>query len=449
LFFTLYNLNIMKKVALISYGCAKNLVDSEVMLGYLSEAGYFFVTDPEEADVVIINTCGFIKPAKEEAFDALRKAVELKGRRKEKKIIVVGCFVERYKDSLGGKFPQIDVWLGVNDFHRIVQAVEDKSFKKSKECFLYNHSSPRYLSTPPAWVYLKISEGCTHECSFCSIPLIKGPYRSRPISSILQEARHLASLGVKEINLISQDTTYFGRDRGLKDGLSLLLKELLKIKDIEWIRTLYGYPEEISDSLLEVMRERKICSYLDIPFQHSDSKIIKKMKRGLDRERALELIKKIRNKIPDIALRTSLIVGFPGEGKKEFEDLKEFCQEAKFDHLGVFIYSQEEGTSSFSLGDSVEEKEKIKRKEEIMKIQAEISFQKNCERLNKQIEVLIEGTLKEDSEVLMGRTRFQAPEVDGVVFIPFSGEKTKVVNSIKKVEIVDCDAYDLYGKLIQ
>jgi len=439
----------MKTAALISYGCAKNLIDSEVMLGYLNEAGYVFVANPEEADIIIINTCGFIKPAKKEALDALRKSVRLKKKGKEKKIIAVGCYVERYKLSLEKKFPQIDIWLGVNDFDKIVQAIEEIPFKRSKQCFLYSHTSPRRLSTPPGWTYLKISEGCSHECSFCSIPLIKGPYRSRPASSILKEAQHLASQKVTEINIVSQDTTYYGKDKGLKDELPLLLKRLVKIKGIEWIRILYGYPEETSDSLLEVMRERKICPYLDIPFQHSDPEINKKMKRAMDGKRALKLIEKIRNKIPEIALRTSLVVGFPGEGKKEFEGLKEFVEEAKFDHLGVFIYSLEEGTSAYILGDRIKEKEKIKRKEEILNIQAEISYQNNLKYMHKQMDVLIEGTLKEDPSVLVGRTKFQAPEVDGVVFISFSGELLKVVNTIQKVEITDCDAYDLYGRFIQ
>lgn len=439
----------MKKVALITYGCAKNLVDSEVMLGYLNDAGYAFVAEPREADVIVLNTCGFINPAKEEAIDALKRVVGLKKEAKEKKVIAVGCFVERYIEPLVEKFPQIDVWLGVNDFHNIVHAIEGRPFKKSKECFLYSHTSPRVLSTPAGWAYVKISEGCSHECSFCAIPMIKGPYRSRSISSIVKEVQHLASLNVKEINIISQDTTYFGKDKGLKDELSLLLNELLKIRGIEWIRILYAYPEEISDSLLEVMKKRKICSYLDIPFQHSDPKIIKNMKRAMSGERALKLIKKIRKKIPEIALRTSIVVGFPGEGKEEFESLKKFCREAKFDHLGVFTYSIEEGTSCYSFGDPVEEKMKIKRKEEIMKIQAEISYQNNHKYLKRQLEVLIEGALKEDPKTLVGRTQFQAPEVDGIVFIPFSGEISRVANSLQTVEIVDYNTYDLHGKLIQ
>ena len=435
----------MKNIALISFGCVKNLVDSEVMLGYLEKAGYTFVTHPKEADIVVLNTCGFIEPAKQEARAALKEAVNFK--RNGKKTVAVGCYVERYKERLMKKYPEIDVWLGVNDFDKIVQAIEGKPFKKSKYCFLYDHASPRHIQTPPAWAYVKISEGCSHQCSFCVIPFIKGPYRSRSVSSILKEVEMLSSRGVKEINLISQDTTYFGLDQGLEDGLSLLLKELLDIQAIEWFRILYGYPEEISDSLLEVMQEERICSYLDIPFQHSDSKIIKRMKRGMDGRRALKFIQKLREKLPDIALRTSLVVGFPGEGKKEFEDLEKFVREAKFDHLGVFTYSKEEGTDCFDLGDPVRESVKRKRIDKIMEIQSEMSFENNKKYLNQSLDVLIEGIPKENPDILIGRGRFQAPEVDGMILIDAPGKWEKVVNTIQEVEITGGDVYDLYGKL--
>ncbi|MFP4082851.1 MAG: 30S ribosomal protein S12 methylthiotransferase RimO, partial [Candidatus Aminicenantes bacterium] len=437
----------MEKVALITLGCAKNLVDSEVMAGYLHQAGYDLVAHPEEADTVIINTCGFIQPAKEETHQTFIEAVDLKRKKKIKKTVAVGCYVERDERFLREKFPEIDVWMGVNDFAHIVQAMEGKPFTPSSQCFLYHHGSPRLLSTPPAWAYVKISEGCSHQCSFCAIPLIKGSYRSREISSISAEVRNLASRGVKEINLISQDSTYYGRDKGLQEGLTLLLKELLKVKGIEWIRVLYGYPEEISDPLLEVMQEKKICSYLDLPFQHSDPRIINNMKRGMDGKRALKLIQKIRKKIPDVALRTSLVVGFPGEGKKEFDNLKNFVQQARFDHLGVFTYSQEQGTTCFELGDPVKESVKKRRKEKIMDIQAEISFENNNKRLHKTIDALVEGTLKDDSSQLVGRARFQAPEVDGIIFLNSSYPLSEVVNTIQKVEITAHHIYDLYGRI--
>ncbi len=438
----------MKKVALITLGCAKNLVDSEVMLGYLEKAGYTFVARPQEADVVIVNTCGFIRPAKEESAQTLTQASHLKKRDDRKKIVAIGCYVEREKDILQKRFPGIDLWLGVNDFHHIVEAVEGEPFQKSPSCFLYDHSSPRILSTPPGWTYLKISEGCSHQCSFCAIPLIKGSYRSRTLSSIVTEAEILASRGVKEINLISQDSTYYGQDIGLKDGLAALLRHLIPIKDIEWIRVLYGYPEEITNALLEVMQEEKICSYLDLPFQHSHPQITKRMKRAMDGKRALRLIEKIRKKIPDLALRTSLVVGFPGEGKDEFENLINFVREARFDHLGVFTYSREEGTDCFSLGDPVKESVKKRRKEKIMNTQADISFQNNSRYLHQHLEVIIEGTLREDPSQLVGRSRFQAPEVDGVIFLHSPLPLANIVNTIQKVEINAYDIYDLYGNII-
>jgi len=438
----------MKKIALISLGCAKNLVDSEVMLGYLDRAGYSFVSDPSLAEVIIINTCGFIQPAKEESLQFLKEAVALKKKYKSKKIIAAGCYVSRDKEFLKKKFPQIDSWLGVNGFAKIVECVENKPFSAPSNCFLYDHTSPRYLSTAPAWTYVKISEGCCHQCSFCAIPLIKGPYQSRQPQSIIQEVKNLVERGVKEINLISQDSTYFGRDLGLENGLTLLLQELLKIKKLEWIRVLYGYPEEITDSLLEIMQERKICSYLDIPFQHADPTIIKKMKRGMDGQRALKLIKKIRKKIPDIALRSTLIVGFPGEGQQQFETLKNFVREARFDHLGVFTYSREKGTSCFDLGDPIKKAVKEKRKEKILEIQAEISYQNNRKYLKQTIDVLIEGTLKDDPSQIVGRSPWQAPEVDGLIFLTSSFPLAEVINTIQKVEITAHDIYDLYGKII-
>ena len=436
----------MKKVAIISLGCAKNLVDSEVMAGYLNNNGYTFVNNAEKADIIIVNTCGFIQPARKESIDALNKSVLLKKEGKARKVLAVGCYVQRYKEFLKEKFPEVDVWLGVNAFDSIVQAVEGKSFDSHKNTFLYDHTSLRIISTPPVWAYVKISEGCSHFCSFCAIPLIKGAYQSRSISSVVKEARQLCDRGIREINLVSQDTTYFGRDKGKKEALSFLLKELLKIKELEWIRILYGYPEEITDFLLEIMQEEKICSYLDIPFQHADPRIIKNMKRGLNGNQALKLIEKIRRKLPSVALRTSIVVGFPGEGRKEFDFLKRFVEEARFDHLGVFTYSREEGTESYSLGNPVKEDIKKKRKEEIMEIQADISKMNNQKYLERKIDVLIEGNCKSNPRFLIGRARFQAPEVDGVVLIDQRKKEAYIGNPMQKVEIIDINSYDLYGR---
>jgi ribosomal protein S12 methylthiotransferase len=439
----------MDKIALISLGCAKNLVDSEVMLGLLEKKKYRFVSRTEEADIIIINTCGFIEPARRESLELIERCLLQKKKTNRKKIIVAGCFVQKSKENLKKSYPDVDGWLGVGDFDQILQVVEGKPFESSPNCFLYDHTFPRLISTLPGWVYVKISEGCSHSCSFCSIPLIKGPYRSRSVSSIVREVEGLVSTGIKEINLISQDSTYYGQDRNEKDGLAQLLSGILTIKNLRWLRILYGYPEEVTDSLLDIMKEEKICSYLDIPFQHSHPAIVRRMNRGFDGKRSLKLLDKIRAKIPDIAIRTSLIVGFPGERKQEFDDLKEFVTHARFDHLGVFGYSREKGTGCYDLGNTVTEKIIQRRIKTIMEIQADISHEINEKYLDQKIDVLIEGTLKQEPDLLIGRGRFQAPEVDGMVCITSKTERPEVFNSIQKVEITDVDVYDLYGKLIR
>ena len=436
----------MKSVALITFGCAKNLVDSEVMAGHLENAGYVSEADLSRAGTIILNTCGFISPARAEAEAAIRDSVRLKKKDPSKKIIVTGCYPERSLDELRRRFPAVDGWLGVKDFDRIVDVIEGRSFAPSEKTFLYDHRTPRLLSTPPSWAYVKISEGCSHECAFCSIPLIKGPFRSRHPSSIVKEVEHLAALGVKEINLVSQDTTFYGKDLGQGTGLSSLLKKLVKINGVAWVRVLYGYPEEITEELLETMCEPKICAYLDIPFQHSDLKMTRRMKRGMDGRRALKLLAEIRRKLPEVSVRTSLMVGFPGESREEFENLKTFVREARFDHLGVFTYSRESGTAAHGLGDPIGEKIKLRRKDKILEIQAEISSAKLRARVGQTLEVLVEGRWIEDTCLLIGRGRFQAPEVDGVIFIPSARDETASPGPLRAVEITGSEVYDLRGK---
>jgi ribosomal protein S12 methylthiotransferase len=438
----------MKKVALISLGCAKNLVDSEVMLGILEKNAFDLVPETGKADIIIINTCGFIRPARQEALDTIKRAVLEKKRAKDKKIIVAGCYVQRSQKSLEIAFPEVDAWTGVMDFDKIGQIIEGQPFQKASECFLYDHTSPRVISTPPSWAYVKISEGCSKSCSFCSIPLIKGAYRSRDIPSIAEEVRRLVSNGIKEINIVSQDTTYYGYDRHIKNGLVSLLESLLSIEDLQWIRILYSYPEEITDPLLNIMREERICSYLDIPLQHSHPMIIKNMGRGWDGKKSLTMLEHIRKIIPDVAIRTSLVVGFPGEGKQEFDDLINFITRARFDHLGVFAYSPEEGTKCFGLGDPVKERVKERRKNKIMDVQAEISYENNRKYMGCVMDVLVEGTLKQDPTLVVGRGQFQAPEVDGIIFISSKEGGPNVFNTIQNVEITGRDIYDLYGNLI-
>jgi len=428
-------------------GCAKNLVDSEVMLGFLHRAGYAFVRQPDQAGILVLNTCGFIGPAKEEAEQAIGKAVRLKQKEPEKTIVVTGCYVQRSAEELAKRYPEVDVWLGVADFDKIVPALEGRDFRRGSRAFLCSHTTPRVVSTPRSWAYLKISEGCSHRCSFCAIPLIKGPYRSRPVASIAREAVELAAAGVREINLVSQDSTYFGRDRGIKDGLARLLRRLVEVPRVRWIRVLYGYPEEITGPLLEVMGEKKICPYLDIPFQHTDRRILRLMKRSGDGKRGLALLERIRRRLPGIALRTTVIVGFPGESRGEFAALKDFVGAARFDHLGVFTYSPEESTAAFRLGDPVPEPEKQWRRDEIMLLQAGISRSILRRHLHRRIDVLLDGAGGRDSQKITGRTRFQAPEVDGVVHVRTDGMPARPLRTIEKVEITSTGVYDLRGIL--
>jgi ribosomal protein S12 methylthiotransferase len=432
-------------IALITFGCAKNLVDSEVMAGVLNRAGYRMVADPSRADVIVLNTCGFIAPAKEEAERAIQNALAIKRRQPTTKVVVAGCYSERYGSGLAARYPEVDAFTGVKDFNRIVASVRGESFRRARRTFLYDHETPRTLSTPSSWAYIKISEGCSHHCAFCSIPLIKGPYRSRPVSSILEEARRLAAHGVREVNLVSQDTTYFGRDQGRSDGLAALLVRLASLEGFAWVRLLYGYPEEVTPALLEAMCHPKVCRYLDIPFQHADAALLRRMNRSMDSDRALKLLDKIRAKIPGIAVRTSLIVGMPGEGRAEFGRLKSFVKKARFEHLGVFTYSREDGTGAYGLGDPVAQRTKDKRRDEIMAIQADISAGKMRNYRGQTLDVLIEGCAASSGGVFVGRTQFQAPEVDGVVFVERGGAG-EAGPSIRKVEIRDSGIYDLRGR---
>jgi ribosomal protein S12 methylthiotransferase len=436
----------MTNVALISLGCAKNLVDSEVMLGVLKKSGYAFVGRPREADIIIVNTCGFIQPARDEAERALEEVVRLKQRDPRKKIVAAGCYVEREEASLRRRFPEVDSWTGVKSFDRIADILNERPLPPVDRAFLYSDSSPRLVSTPGTWAYVKVSEGCSHGCGFCSIPLIKGRYVSRSMASVVREVRALAGLGVREINLISHDTTFFGRDRGLRDGLVKLIEHLIPIGGLEWIRFLYGYPEEITDPLLDIMTESKVCRYLDIPFQHSDPALIRAMRRGMDGAQALRLLDRIRAKVPGIALRTSLVVGFPGEGRREFEGLKRFIRQARFDHLGVFTYSPEKGTDSAALPETVEPGEKETRRAEIMSIQAELALARNRSYVGRVLDILVDRPLSPAGRDLVGRTRFQAPEVDGRVRVSLPSRARRLPSPFLRAEITSAGPYDLRGR---
>lgn len=437
-----------EKVALISLGCAKNLVDSEVMLGALKKSGYVFVARAEDADVVIVNTCGFIGPARMEAEETLGTVLRLKEKDPRKKIVAAGCYVERDRPGLQKKFPGVDAWTGVQSFDRIPAIVRGQPITVPDRTFLYSDATPRLVSTPATWAYVKVSEGCSHRCGFCAIPLIKGLYVSRSLASIVREVRTLADLGVKEIDLISHDTTWFGRDRGMRHGLVRLLERLVRTSGVEWIRFLYGYPGEITDPLLEVMADPKICRYFDIPFQHSDPALVKAMKRGFNGTQALRLLERIRAKLPDAAIRTSLIVGFPGEGRREFAGLRDFVRTARFDHLGVFSYSPERGTQAFDRPDKVGATEKERRRGALMAIQAGLSLERNKGYIGRQFEVLVERRETGEPRFWVGRGRFQAPEVDGVIRFPLpAGGMTAPLSPIVRVEITSAGVYDLEGRL--
>jgi ribosomal protein S12 methylthiotransferase len=437
----------MPKISLVTLGCAKNLVDSEVMLARLDSRGYSFTADLSQADILVINTCGFIGPAREEAHRTIDQGLSWKQARPGRLLVVVGCYPERFPDFLKARYPQVDVWSGVRAFDRIDEIIEKKQDVPRTGTFLMDHRTPRVISTGPYWAYVKISEGCSHRCAFCSIPLIKGPYKSRTIESVVREVKNLAALGIKEINLISHDTTYFGRDRK-KPGLTGLLSRLLSIKGIDWIRLLYGYPEEVDESLLQVMLESKMCRYLDLPFQHASSSILKKMGRGLDGTRALKLLDRIRKKVPGVAIRSSLIVGFPGEGRKEFRELQAFVDRARFEHLGVFCYSPEPGTAAAGLGDTVPEAEKKKRQQAIMWQQREISRQFYASFRGQTLEVIVDGSEAREPGYLATRARFQAPEVDGQVLVePTSGLMGKDLPAFLKVRIKRSLDYDLIGRV--
>ena len=438
----------LKKIGMVSLGCPKNTVDSEIVLGSLTDKGYSVTSNEGDADVIIVNTCGFIDKAKEESIDAILEMAEYKRKGNCQKLIVMGCLSQRYKDELLKEIPEIDYLAGAGDFKSVAEMIESKNgIKKSKvrePVFDFNENTPRILTTPRYTAYVKIAEGCSNRCSFCIIPKIRGPFKSRNVDSIVSEAKILSDKGVKELNLISQDTTMFGTDTGLKNGLSELLKRLVKIDGVRWIRLLYCYPTFLNDELIEIMKnEEKICKYIDLPLQHSHDDILKAMMRQEREGEIRDLIFRIRDAIPDIAIRTAFIVGFPGETERHFEHLLSFVKEMKFEHLGVFTYSPEEGTKAAEIPNHVLEDVKNKRKDTIMEIQKRLSLEKNKRFIGTTKDVLVEETTGSDEFLISGRMQTQAPEIDGVVYI----EKSEVrAGDILPVKITKAMEYDLVGE---
>jgi ribosomal protein S12 methylthiotransferase len=423
-----------KKVNLVSLGCSKNLVDSEVLLRQFQLNGLEIINNPKKADYIVINTCGFINDAKDESIRAILEAVNLKKSGKAKKVVVMGCLSERYKSELAEEIPEVDAYFGVTDYKGVLHEL---GLDLKKELL-----GERLITTPKHFAYLKISEGCDNPCSFCAIPLMRGKHQSKPIEQILSEAEYLAQNGAKELILIAQDSTYYGLDLYGSRELAKLLKELTKVDGIEWIRLLYAFPSKFPVEILDVIaEEEKICKYIDIPFQHISDKVLKSMQRGITKRRTYELIELIRNKIPDVAIRTTLIVGYPEEGEEEFKELVDFVKDVKFDRLGVFTYSQEENTKAFDLGDPIPQKEKEERRHEILRIQKEISYWKNRDRVGSRLKVLIDEEI--DQKVYLGRTQWDAPEVDNGVII--NSKWPLETGKFYKVEIDDALEFDLLG----
>ncbi len=446
---------IKQKFSIVSLGCARNLVDSEVMAGLLQQHAYEMVEEAADADVVLVNTCGFIGPAKEESIDTILDIARLKAAGKVQKLVVAGCLSQRYPDALAKELPEVDLFIGTGEVPRIAQILDQHHANTTKRqyvgvpSYLYDHATPRLRATPPYTAFVKVSEGCDHKCAFCIIPQLRGPHRSRSIDSVLDEMMLLGQNGVKEINLIAQDLTAYGRDR--KDGTTLqgLLRQVAQINGIEWIRLLYAYPNFLDPPLLEIIRDsEKICKYFDIPFQHVSKSILQRMRRGKSGSAVREAVEKLRGAIPHLTLRTSIIVGFPGETENDFAELLDFVEEAQFERLGVFKYSEEEDTAAARMTTRVPEEEKERRWQELMEMQASISRKKNEALIGTIQRVMIEDVDLESGK-LTGRTQAHAPEVDGVVWIErgASGdESTNLPGDMINVQIIGALDYDLIGE---
>ena len=438
------------KVGLVSLGCPKNLVDSEVMLGLLAQAGVCFTTDKAEAEVLLVNTCGFIGPAQQEAINTILELAQYKEKGKCRALIVTGCLVQRFVRELRDEIPEVDALVGTGEFDRIVTIVKSalhgmKVQQVGEPLFLYNETYPRKLSTPPHYAYLKIAEGCNNRCSFCTIPEIRGSFRSRTMDSVLQEAETLVQNGVKEIILIAQDTTRYGEDNYGTLKLAELLKELTLLTKSTWIRWMYGYPNRITEELIRVMAENpQICPYVDLPLQHIDPFILKRMHRPADPEQIKQIIQALRASIPRLALRTSFIVGFPGETEVTFQGLLDFLEEMRFDRVGAFTYSPEVGTAAAQLDEAIPEEVKAERYHRLMELQQKISWKNNQEWIGRTVEVIVEGKAR---SLYYGRSQREAPEVDGLVYIENPLNLKLTVGKIIKVRIKQADYYDLIGEI--
>ncbi|RJP17879.1 MAG: 30S ribosomal protein S12 methylthiotransferase RimO [Candidatus Abyssobacteria bacterium SURF_5] len=442
----------LHKVWIESLGCTKNTVDSEVMLGLLVARGLPLAESPEQADLIIVNTCGFIASATEESIEAILEMVTYKKSGSCKGIIVAGCLYQRYREKLSSEFPEVDAFIGCNEIGKIVEAYqaiqgEKKYYTIGASEFLYDHNTPRVLLNGRASTYVKIAEGCDNRCTYCTIPSIRGRYRSRTIESVVREVRNLIKKGAKEINLLAQDTTYFGQAEGREEGLTALLRELDNIRAKKWLRLMYAHPGRITNAVARTIEDsRSICHYVDMPIQHISDEILRAMGRSGTSGDIRRAIHVLRSEVSDVALRTTVMVGFPGETDREFEQLLDFVRETKFERLGVFTYSREPGTPAAQYRKQVPARVKQERHEILMREQMLISHSLNETLVGKKMEVLIEGTDEEDPAIAIGRTYRDAPEVDGIVRVLY--KKRPALNSFQQVIITAAHDYDLEGKLL-
>ena len=446
----------MPKVGFVSLGCPKNLVDSEVMLGTLAGQGYSITPHKEDADIIVVNTCGFIDSAKKESIDTILEMAELKTQGNCKKLVVAGCLAERYRAEIQKEIPEIDFIFGPDELGRVLEAVQLDSSAAVPDVSidaLYTSKEvptiPRILTTPSYMAYLKISEGCDHVCSFCAIPGFRGRFRSRSVPDLVAESRRLAEQGVRELVIVSQDTMAYGRDIGLSDGITTLLRELVRIDGLQWVRFLYCYPNMVSNDLVRLVAEEdRLCKYFDIPYQHASRNVLDRMRRGGNRSMFERQIDAIRRLMPGAGLRTSFIVGFPGETEGDFDEVLTFVNNVQFDNVGVFLYSDEEGTGAFDLDSKVLRRVAARRRNQLMKQQAKLSTKKLRSMIGRTVEVLLEGRSDESDLLLQGRMETQAPEIDGHVLINDTGDIEPVTGEFYKVEITDSLEYDLIGRIL-
>jgi ribosomal protein S12 methylthiotransferase len=446
---------LMTKVGFVSLGCPKNLVDSEVMMGILTRSGYELTPRADEAEVLVVNTCSFIEPAQKESVEAILEMAEHKKFGAAKKLIVAGCLVERFREQILEQVPEVDAVVGTGEVERILEAVEGDLCVLPAEppAFLYHDLTPRVVTTPKHSAYIKIAEGCDHPCSFCIIPQLRGKFRSRRFESVVREAENLAAAGAREITLIGQDTTSYGEDLGLRDGLARLLEKLASVEELLWVRFLYAYPNRVTQSLLDTLASHaRLAKYMDMPLQHASRNVLARMKRGSHGDAFLKLLERVRSTIPGVALRTSFIVGFPGETSADFEELCDFVRAARFDWMGVFEYSDVDNAGSFALDGKVDADTITERRNRLMAIQKKISREKLRAWKGRKSPALVEGPSKDNPLIWEGRFEGMAPEIDGKLYltdIELPSGQAAEAGDVALVEITKTDAYDLIGRVTQ